>query len=195
MEISPDMVRNLREQTGAGVMDCKVALVETDGNVERAVTILRKRGKIKAAKKAERVTAEGVIGAYVHTNKKVAAMVAVRCETDFVARSAPFQELAKDLAMHVAACDPLAVRVDDLPGEFVAEERAHATREVSALDKSAEMRERILEGKLRAVFAERTLLSQAFVKNPEITVADLIAEKVAELGENIVVRSFIRFLL
>ncbi len=195
MEISSNTVRNLRERTGAGVMDCKVALVETGGNVDQAVKVLRERGKIKAAQKAEHVTAEGVIGAYVHTNKKVAAMVAVYCETDFVARSASFQELAKDLAMHIAASEPLAVRVEDLPAEFITEERAHATREVAALDKPVEIRERILEGKLRTVLAERALLTQAFVKNPEMTVEDLLAEKVTELGENIVVGKFIRLLL
>lgn len=161
MEILAESVRELRTRTGAGVMECKRALQEARGDLERAVSILRERGKVQAAKKADRVAAEGVIGVYVHTTKKVAALVLLRCETDFVARSELFQELARDLAMHVTAMDPLAVRPDELSTED----------------------------------AERALVKQPFVKNPAITVGDLVAAKIAEFGENIVVEKFTRLAL
>lgn len=161
MEISAESVRELRARTGAGVMECKRALKEAEGDPERALEILRERGKIQAAKKADRVAGEGLIGVYVHTTGKVAALVALRCETDFVARSETFQELAKDLAMHVVAMDPLAVRPDELPTGG----------------------------------GERALLAQPFVKDPEMTVGDLIALKIAEFGENIIVETFARLAL
>src|SRR5687767_8806808 len=130
-DISLDAVRELRQRTGAGIVDVKSALTEAGGNSERAITILRERGKIKAAKKADRVAAEGVIGAYLHSNKKVAAFVSIRCETDFVARSEAFQEFAKDVAMHVVAMDPMAVKPEDLPTEIVATERVQIEKEVA----------------------------------------------------------------
>jgi len=195
MDISTEAIRSLRERTGAGVMDCKTALVASGGDPDRAMTILRERGKIRAAKKAGRVVPEGVIGVYVHNTKKVAALVSVRCETDFVARSAPFQDLAKDLAMHVVAMDPLAVKPEGLPETLVQEEREHLEKDGDVLGKPKKRRREIVNEKLQKILAERALLTQPFVKNPEITVGDLVAEKVTEFGENIVVEKCTRMVL
>jgi elongation factor Ts len=192
MTITTENIRQLRARTGAGIMDVKEALVQADGDEEKAIKILREKGKIKAAKKADRSAVEGLIGVYLHTNKKVAGMVSVRCETDFVARNPVFQDLAKDIAMHIVASDPMAVSANSLPADIVAQEQEIVEKEVSALGKPENIVQGIIKGKMDAFRAERALLSQPFVKNPDITVGDLITQKISELGENIYVESFNR---
>jgi elongation factor Ts len=190
MTITTENIRQLRARTGAGIMDVKDALSQADGDEEKAIKILREKGKIKAAKKADRSAAEGLIGVYLHTNKKVAGMVSVRCETDFVARNQVFQDLAKDIAMHIVASDPMAVNEDSLPADIVAQEQEIVAKEVSALGKPEDIARGIVKGKMDKFRAERALLSQPFIKNPDITVGDLITQKISELGENIYVERF-----
>jgi len=192
MTITTENIRQLRARTGAGIMDVKEALSQADGDEEKAIKILREKGKIKAAKKADRSAEEGMIGVYIHTNKKVAGMVSVRCETDFVARNPIFQDLAKDIAMHIVASEPIAVNADSLPADIVAQEQEAVEKETAALGKPENIAQGIVKGKMDKFRAERALLSQPFVKNPEITVGDLITQKVSELGENIYVESFNR---
>lgn len=191
-QITMEMIKSLRARTGAGVVDCKTALASSGGDEEKAIKILREQGKIKAAKKAVRATAEGVIGSYIHSNKKVATLVSVHCETDFVARTESFQELARDLAMHVAAMEPLAVKPEDVPEDLVAAEKELVDKEVVAMGKPANIAEGIIKGRMDKFKSERSLLAQPFVKNPEMTVGDLLAQKIAEIGENIVVDKFVR---
>lgn len=192
MEITSEQIRQLRIRTGAGIMDCKKALIAADGDEEKAIKNLREQGVIKAAKKADRAAGEGVIGVYLHSNKKVAGLVSVRCETDFVARNPSYQEFAKDLAMHVVAMDPLAVSTDELSPELVGQEREVVEKEVAELGKSPEVAAGIIKGKIEKFKAERSLLTQPFVKDQTITVGDLVTQKIAELGENIVVERFVR---
>lgn len=194
-EVTLEAIRVLRERTGAGIVDCKTALAEAGGDLEKAITILRERGKIKAAKKADRTAAEGVIGVYLHSNKKIAALVSLRCETDFVARSDRFQELARDLAMHIAASDPVAVKPEDLSADMLAAEREIVEREVAAQGKPAEIQQKMIAGRLEKFSTERALLTQPFVKDPSRTVADLITDAVTQLGENIYVATFTRMVL
>lgn len=190
MTITTENIRQLRARTGAGIMDVKDALSQADGDEEKAIKILREKGKIKAAKKADRSAAEGLIGVYLHTNKKLAGMVSVRCETDFVARNQVFQDLAKDIAMHIVASDPMAVNEDSLPADIVAQEQEIVAKEVSALGKPENVAQEIIKGRMDKFRAERALLSQPFIKNPDITVGDLITQKISELGENIYVERF-----
>lgn len=190
MTITTENIRQLRARTGAGIMDVKEALNQSLGDEEKAIKILRENGKIKAAKKANRSAGEGLIGVYLHTNKKVAGMVSVRCETDFVARNTVFQELAKDIAMHIVASDPVAVSADSLPADIIAQEQEIIEKEVSVMGKPENVAQGIIKGKMEKFRAERALLSQPFVKNPDITVGDLIAQKISELGENIYVERF-----
>jgi len=192
MTITTENIRQLRARTGAGIMDVKDALNQALGDEEKAIKILREKGKIKAAKKADRSAVEGLIGVYLHTNKKVAGMVSVRCETDFVARNPIFQDLAKDIAMHIVASDPMAVSAESLPADIVTQEQEIVEKEVSALGKPENVAQGIVKGKMDKFRAERALLSQPFVKNPDITVGDLITQKISELGENIFVESFNR---
>lgn len=192
MTITTENIRQLRARTGAGIMDVKDALSQADGDEEKAIKILREKGKIKAAKKADRSAAEGLIGVYLHTNKKVVGTVSVHCETDFVARNPIFQDLAKDIAMHIVASDPVAVSADSLPADIVAQEQELVEKEVNSLGKPEDIAEGIIKGKMDKFRAERALLSQPFIKNPDITVGDLITQKISELGENIYVESFNR---
>lgn len=194
-DISLDAVRELRQRTGAGIVDVKSALTEAGGDAERAIAILRERGKIKAAKKADRVAAEGIVGVYLHSNKKIAALVSVRCETDFVARSGAFQEFAKDVAMHVAAMDPMVVGPEDLPTEVVAAERVQIEKEVAAQGKPAEVQEKMIAGRIAKFTAERALLTQPFVKDPARTVGDLLTDTITQIGENISIAKFTRMVL
>ncbi|MDO8512751.1 MAG: elongation factor Ts [bacterium] len=190
--ITTENIRQLRARTGAGIMDVREALQVSEGDEEKAIKFLREKGKIKQAKKADRSAVEGMIGCYVHSNKKLVALVALRCETDFVAMNPVFQELAKDIAMHVAACDPLAVSADAIPAELIAREQEAVEKEVSGLGKPENIAQGIIKGKMDKFKAERALLSQPFVKNPEITVGDLLGQKVGEIGENIFVERFQR---
>jgi elongation factor Ts len=192
MSISAEMVRNLREQTGAGMMDCKSALVEAKGDAEAAREILRKKGLATAAKKAGRATSEGLIGTYVHAGSKIAALVEVNCETDFVAKTADFQTLVKDIAMHVAALSPLYVRKEDVPAQVLEKEREIYKAQAASQGKPAAVAERIAEGKLKDYYASFCLIEQPFVRDGKLTVGQLVQERIAILKENIVVRRFVR---
>jgi elongation factor Ts len=195
MEITAQMVKELRERTGAGMMDCKNALNEAKGNIENAVDGLRKKGLAAAAKKAGRITAEGAVGSYIHGGGKLGVLVEVNCETDFVARNEAFQELVRDIAMHIAAAEPRFVRREEVTPEVLERERAIFQDQALASGKPANVVERIVTGKMEKYYSEFVLLEQPFVKNPDQNVAQLIAERVAKIGENIQVRRFARFKL
>jgi elongation factor Ts len=191
--ITTQMVGDLREKTGAGLLDCKKALTEANGNVEEAIVILRKKGVASAAKKAERATREGLIESYIHVGGKVGVMVEVNCETDFVARNDEFKAFCRDLCLQIAAANPTFVRREDVPEADVAKEREIATAQVQGKPPAA--LQRIIEGKLEKYYSTVCLLDQPFVKQPEKTVKDILTEKVAKIGENIQVRRFIRYQL
>lgn len=195
MQITAQMVKELRERTGAGMMDCKWALGEAQGDMEKAIDLLRKKGLAAAAKKAGRVAAEGAVGSYIHAGGKIGVLVEVNSETDFVARTDEFQELVRDLAMHIAAAEPRFVGREEVTPEVLERERAIYREQAAATGKPAQVVERIAEGKLEKYFSEFVLLEQPFVKNPDVTVGQLITEKIAKIGENIVVRRFSRFRL
>ncbi len=191
--ITTQMVGDLREKTGAGLLDCKKALTEANGNVEEAIVILRKKGVASAAKKAERATREGLIESYIHVGGKVGVMVEVNCETDFVARTDEFKAFCRDLCLQIAAANPTFVRREDVPEADVAKEREIATAQVQGKPPAA--LQRIIEGKLEKYYSTVCLLDQPFVKQPEKSVKDILTEKVAKTGENIQVRRFIRYQL
>lgn len=193
MAVTTEMVKELRAATGAGVLDCKKALEASEGDLDKAVEILRQKGLAAAAKKAGREAKEGLIGSYVHTGAKVAALVEVNCETDFVARTDEFQQLAKDLAMQVVAARPLYVRREDIPEEVLEHERAIYAAQVADSGKPSHVLERIIQGKLERYYQEVCLLEQPFIRDGSLTVADVIAQAIARLGENIVVRRFVRY--
>lgn len=193
MAITMDMIKELRSKTGAGVLDCRNALQETGGDFEKAVALLREKGLAVAAKKAEREAREGIIGSYVHTGSKVAALVELNCETDFVARTDEFQQLAKDLAMQVVAVNPLYVSPEDIPEDVLEQKKAEYRAQVTESGKPESVIERIVEGKLEKFYEEACLLRQPFIRDEGITVQDLITQAIAKLGENIVVRRFVRF--
>ena len=192
--ISSEMIRDLREKTGAGMLDCKNALAESSGDFEKAVSLLRKKGLATAAKKAGRIASEGSIGSYMHMGK-IGAMVEINCETDFVARTDTFRELVKDVAMHVAAANPSYLSVEDVPQNVLDQEKEIYRAQIT--NKPPQVIEKILEGKIEKFYTESCLLEQVFIKDPEQKkrIKDLIAEHVARLGENIVVRRFVRFQL
>jgi elongation factor Ts len=192
-EITPTLVRDLREKTGAGIMDCKRALAETSGDLDRAVDFLRKKGIATAEKKSGRAANQGVVGAYVHAGGSLGVLVEVNCETDFVARTDEFQGLVRDLAMQVAAANPLVVRREDVPADVVAREREIYRAQAEATGKPPQVIEKIIDGKIEKFYQERCLEEQAFVKDPEKTIKAVVTEKVALLGENIFIRRFARF--
>src|SRR5215467_9281951 len=193
MEINAKLVKELREKTGAGMMDCKNALVEASGDMEQAIVILRKKGLASAQKKASRVAAEGMIGHYIHAGGKLGVLVEVNCDTDFAARSDEFQSLVKDVAMHIAAQNPLYVKREDVPGEVLEKEKEIYKDQARAAGKPASIVDKIAEGKLESYYEMACLYDQKFVKDPNITVKDLINNLVAKIGENIQVRRFARF--
>ncbi len=188
-------VAELRKRTGAGMMDCKKALEENVGDMEKANEWLRARGILKAEKRADREVKEGLIGLYHHHNGQLAVMVEVNCETDFVARTEDFKTLCKDLAMHIASTAPLCVAVEDLPAEVVERERRIYVEQVAAEGKPEAIREKIVEGKLRRFYAESVLLEQPFVKDDKQTVGQLVKAVSGKTGENVVIRRFVRFQL
>ena len=175
------------------MMDCKRALVETEGDIEKAIEVLRKQGMATAAKKAGRHAGEGVVGSYIHAGGRIGVLVEINCETDFVARTDDFQELVKDVAMHVAAADPRFVNRNEVTPEVLAQEREIYKDQALASGKPENIVERIVEGKMEKYYAESVLLEQPFIKNPDVTVEQMVAEKVGKLGENIQVRRFSRF--
>jgi elongation factor Ts len=192
--ISAEIIKDLREKTGVGMMECKKALTESKGDFEKAIDLLRRKGLASALKKAGRTTAEGLINSYVHMGK-IGVMVEVNCETDFVARTDDFKELVKDIAMHIAATSPLCLSRDDVPRDTLEREKEIYRAQVE--DKPPHIVEKIIEGKLEKFYTETCLLDQLFVKDPEQKkkIKDIISEKIAKLGENIVVRRFVRFQL
>lgn len=191
--ISMELIKALRERTGAGIVDVKKALEEAGGDEEGAIRILRERGAAKAVKKTDREAKEGIIATYLHGNGRVAAMVKLYCETDFVARNSDFQELGRDIAMHVAAMNPTVLRAEDVSEEAVTAERSVWAEELRNAGKPEEMIGKILEGKERKFREESALLSQPFVKDPELKVADLVAANVQKIGENIQIGGFVRY--
>lgn len=195
MAISAAQVKELRDRTGAGMLDCKRALEETDGNVDAAVDVLRARGVAKAAKRAAKETREGAVGSYVHMGGKIGVLVEVGCETDFVARTDDFQGLVRDLAMHIAAANPLSISADALPEDVVERERTIFRKQVKAEGKPENLWDRIVEGKVKKFYQDNVLTQQAYVKEPEKTVEQLVTELSAKTGEKIVVRRFCRFAL
>ncbi|PYQ04122.1 MAG: translation elongation factor Ts [Acidobacteria bacterium] len=193
MEISAEMVRKLREETGAGIMDCKAALTECGGDLEKARDALRKKGLAAAAKKAGRTASEGMIGSYIHPGAKVGVLVEVNCETDFVARTPEFQALVKDVAMHIAASSPLYVTKEEVPPAVLDREREIYKAQAAAQGKPPNIAERIAEGKLKDYYSTFCLLEQSFVKDQAKTVGQLVQEKIALIKENIVIRRFARY--
>jgi len=192
-EVSAAQVRDLREKTGAGMLDCKKALAETSGDLDKAVVYLRERGLAAAAKKSARAAAEGVVGSYIHSTGKIGVLLEVNCETDFVARTPDFQALVKDLAMQVAAANPRFVRREDVPEDVIASEKEIYRAQMADSGKPAPVVEKIITGKLEKFFAETCLLEQGFIKEPERTITQLVNDAIAKLGENVVVRRFARF--
>ena len=191
--ITAEVVRQLREETGAGMMDCKSALVEAAGDMEKARDILRKKGLAAAAKKAGRTASEGVVGTYIHAGAKIGVLIEVNCETDFVAKTPEFQALVKDIAMHVAASSPLYVSKEQVPAEAIAKEKEIARAQAAAAGKPPAVLDKIAEGKLKDYYSQFCLLEQPFVKEPKVTIGQLVQEKIAVIKENIVVRRFVRF--
>ncbi|NLV31140.1 MAG: translation elongation factor Ts [Acidobacteria bacterium] len=194
MAISADQVKELREKTGVGFMECKNALQEANGDIEEAVTILRKRGLASLAKKSGRETKEGLIGSYVH-NGKIGVMVEVNCETDFVARNPDFQSLVRDIAMHIAASDPRFVSKDEVTEDVLAKEREIYREQARSTGKPDNVLDKIVEGRIGKYYAEACLLEQPFVKDPAVSVRDHVAAHIQKIGENIQVRRFVRYKL
>lgn len=193
MQVSATLVKELREKTGAGILDCKEALNATGGNMEEAVTFLRKKGLADAKKRAGRVASEGLIGSYVHLNGKIGVLVEVNSETDFVARTDEFQELVKNIAMQVAAANPRCLRAEDIPPEEAEREREIFRAQARETGKPEKVIEKIAEGKFKKFLTEICLLDQPYIREPEITVQELIDSVIAKLGEKIEVRRFVRF--
>ena len=193
MAITTEMIKGLRERTGAGVLDCRKALQEAMGDLEKAIAILHEQGLVTAAKKATRAAREGLIEAYVHPGAKVASLIEVNCETDFVARTDDFKALAHDLAMQVAAAKPLYVRIEDVPPEVVEAERKLHLAALAGEAKPPQVIDSIVAGKLKAFYEQTVLLEQPFIKDQSVKIGDLISRYIAKLGENIVVRRFARF--
>jgi len=196
-DITATAVKQLREKTGAGMMECKNALVEAEGNEEKAVDILRERGLASAKKREGRIAAEGIVGSYIHMGGKVGVLVELNCETDFVARGEEFQQLVKDIAMHIAAAEPRYVTREEIPAGVLDKEReiarAQAKNDPKMANKPDQVIEKIVEGRLNKFYEETVLVDQPFVKAPEKTIAELVTEKTAKTGERIAVRRFTRY--
>jgi elongation factor Ts len=195
MEITAAMVKKLRDLTGAGMMECKAALSEAHGNIDEATTILRKRGLAQATKKAGRSTNEGLIGSYIHMGGKIGVLVEVNCESDFVARTDDFQNLAREVAMHVAAANPTYVRRDEVPADILERERAIYRSQMEGQNKPEPVIEKIVEGKLNSFFEQVCLLDQPSIRDPKITIGQAIQAAIAKMGENITIARFVRFKL
>ena len=193
MEVSASAVKDLREKTGAGMMDCKKALAETGGDVQKAIDYLRQKGLAAAAKKADRVAADGAVGAYVHPGGKIGVLVEINCETDFVARTAEFQSLLKDVAMQVAAANPRYLRREEVPAAELDKEKAIYRQQALETGKPEKVVDKIVEGKIERFYSEACLLEQAFIKDPDKKVTDIVNESIGRLGENIQIRRFSRY--
>jgi elongation factor Ts len=195
MEITAEMVKKLREATGAGMMECKKALVEAKGNMDEAITILRKQGLAQATKKAGRTTNEGMIGHYIHMGGKIGVLVEVNCESDFVARTGDFQNLARELAMHIAAASPQYVRREDVPSDVLERERAIYRSQMEGQKKPEAVIEKIVEGKLNSFYEQVCLMDQPSIRDPKVTIGQVVQQAIAKMGENIAVPRFVRFKL
>jgi len=195
MQITSGMVKELRDKTGAGIMDCKEALTASEGSMDDAVDFLRKKGLQSAAKRSARTTREGIIESYIHTGNRLGVLLEVNCETDFVARTDDFQTFVRDLAMHIAASNPLYISKDDVPAEALEKERAILEEQAKQAGRPEQVIPKIVEGRLQKYYEEHCLLEQPFVKNPDITVDEMLKEQIAKMGENITVGRFTRFLL
>ena len=193
MEITAAMVKQLRDRTGAGMMECKAALAEANGNMEEAVTLLRKRGLAQAAKRAGRATAQGTIGSYIHMGGKIGVLVEVNCESDFVARTEDFSNLVKEVAMHIAAAEPRWVRREDVPTAVIDKEKSIYRAQMEKENKPPQVIDKIVEGKLGSFYAQFVLLEQPSVRDSAFTVAQLVAQASAKTGENIQISRFVRF--
>jgi elongation factor Ts len=195
MAITAEQVKALREKTGAGMMECKAALTETGGNMDEAVTVLRKRGLAQAAKRAGRNTSQGLVSSYIHMGGKIGVLVEINCESDFVARTEGFQQLVKEVAMHIAAADPKYVRREDVPAAVIEQEKAIYRAQFEGSGKPAPVIEKIVEGKLGSYYTQAVLLDQPSVRDQAITVGEMVSQAIAKTGENISIARFARFKL
>jgi len=191
--ISAATVKELREKTGAGIMDCKEALSECNGDISKAVDFLRKKGLATAAKRAGRATTEGIVESYIHMDSKLGVLVEINCETDFVAKNDDFKEFAKNIAMHITATNPVGIRQEDVPKETMDKEKEIYRAQVLEMGKPEKIVDKIVEGKLKKYFKDNCLMNQAYVRDPNITIEDLLNEMVAKIGENITIKRFARF--
>lgn len=196
MDIKTELVKTLRERTGAGVMDCKQALAEAKGEIEAAIECLRKKGLATAARKADRKALEGLVGSYIHIGGKIGVLVEINCETDFVARTDDFKELVKEIAMQIAANkETISIKRDELPAELVEKEKSIYMAQAATLGKPEKIAEKIAEGQLVKFYSRVCLLEEPFIKDPSITVKEYLTQKIAKLGENIVIKRFVRYQL
>jgi elongation factor Ts len=193
MDITADKVKELRERTGIGMMECKSALQESGGDMEKAIEILRKKGHARAQAKAGRVASQGAVGSYIHMNGRIGVLVEINCESDFVARNAEFQELVKEIAMQVAAAKPRYISNDEIPADTLEAEKEIIRAQLGDMKKPPEIMERIIQGKLGKFFEEVCLLDQPYIRDDKLKIRDLVAQAVAKIGENIKVRRFARF--
>ncbi len=192
-EINASIVKQLREKTGAGMMDCKKALVEVEGDMEKAVEFLRKKGLATAQKRAGRAMSEGMIQSYIHMTGKLGVLVEVNCETDFVAKNEDFQEFAKNIAMHIAASNPLGIKPEDVPEDIIENEKSIYRAQAIEMGKPENILDKIVEGKLKKFYQENCLLNQPFVRDPDMSIADLMNDLIAKIGENITIKRFVRY--
>ncbi len=195
MEINADLVKKLRKKSGSGMMDCKNALVESKGDIKRAEEVLKEKGLVQASKKASRATKEGVIHSYIHTGSKIGVMLEVNCETDFVAKNEMFKNLVHDIALHIAATAPLYVSKEDVPQEVLDREKELYKKQALNEGKPENILERIAEGKIKKYFEENCLMEQLFVRDNDVKVGELVKQNIAKIGENIVIKRFIRYVL
>ncbi len=191
--ITAQLVKELREKTGVGMMDCKKALAESGGDMEKAVEFLRKKGLATAQKRAGRATSEGIVQSYIHMGGKIGVLVEVNCESDFVAKNEDFQGFAKNIAMHIAATNPVGIAAEDVPADVVAKEMEIYRGQAQEMGKPEKMLDKIAEGKMAKFFKDNCLLNQPYVRDPNLTIADLLNETIAKIGENISIRRFARF--
>jgi elongation factor Ts len=195
MEISIELVKDLRQRTGAGVIDCKTALREAKGDIEAAIDYLRRKGLATAAKKAGRITTDGLVSSYIHAGGKIGVLVEINCETDFVAKTEDFQTFVKNIAMHIAAANPQYIRREDIPAEVLEKEREIYRTQAMDLGKPAKVMDKIVEGKMERYYSEVCLLEQTYIKDSDLTVKEILDSMIAKLGENISIRRFARFQL
>ena len=191
--ISATMVKQLREKTGAGMMDCKNALSECDGDMEQAIDFLRKKGLATAQKRAGRAMTEGIIHSYIHLGGKLGVLVEINCETDFVARNEDYKEFAKNISMHIAASNPLGIQAEDVPEDIINKEKEIYRAQALEMGKPENVIDKIVEGKLKKFYTDNCLLNQPYVKDPDITISDLLTELIGKIGENLTIKRFVRY--